>query len=509
MKDPGLTRSHFLFIGFLLCCLSSFPSCGTSPSGNIPQEGSSPLPNIVVILADDLGYGDIGAYNPASKIPTPHLDRLAAEGMRFTDAHSGSGVCTPTRYGLITGRYCWRTRLKQGVLWPPDDAPLIDAERLTVAGLLQKAGYYTACIGKWHLGIEWGRDEGGDVDFNRPLQFGPTDVGFNEFFGIAGSLDMIPYVFYRNREATAPVTEKQAQLAFPRFIREGPRGVGFDAGQALDKLTEQAVSFIDAQAKNSPAFFLYFPLTAPHKPVWPARRFVGRTVLGPYGDFVHQVDWTVGQVLEALERNGIADDTLVFFTSDNGSYMYSLPQDQEDHTTDPGIQGFHVEAHRANREWRGTKADIWEGGHRVPFIVRWPGKIASGSQSDVTICLTDVTATCAAVVGATLPEDAAEDSFSLLPLLLGEKSEVLRAPVIHHSSNGTFALREGKWKMVFGSGSGGREIPLGKPFERPYFLFDLEKDPSERVNLIDQFPQIAESLTRKLDLIREKGRSRY
>jgi arylsulfatase A-like enzyme len=503
-----LTQIRFAVVGFLLISFLVFPACGPPSSEHASNEGPSSLPNIIFILADDLGYGDIGIYNPDSKIPTPHLDHMATDGMRFTDAHSGSGVCTPTRYGVLTGRYSWRTWLKQGVLWPPDDKPLIDSGRLTVAGLLRQTGYTTACIGKWHLGIEWGRNDQGEVDFNRPLKYGPTDVGFDEFFGIAGSLDMIPYVFYRNREATVEVSDKQAALPFPRFIREGPRGNGFDAGKALDELTEQAISFINSHARKSHPFFLYFALTAPHKPVWPAERFVGRTVLGPYGDFVHQVDGTVGQVLEALDKNGIKDNTLIFFTSDNGSYMYSLPPDEPDHTDDPGIQGFHADTHQSSGGWRGTKADIWEGGHRVPFIVRWPGKIEPGSLCDRTICLTDLMATCAEIVGVVLPESAAEDSFSLLPLLRGEGWKIPRAPVIHHSSNGTFALREGKWKMVFGSGSGGREKPVGKPFEKPYLLFDLGEDPRESADLIDQFPEIAAELTESLRSIRENGKSR-
>ena len=501
-------QKTFFLIFASLCVLLSFSGCNLSEQQDTSPASGKTLPNIVFILADDMGYGDIGIYNPDSKIPTPFLDRLAHDGKRFTDAHSGSGVCTPTRYGLVTGRYCWRSRLKQGVLWPPDDKPLIDPERLTVAGLLKRAGYHTACIGKWHLGIEWGRDDRGEVDFNRPLRYGPTDVGFDEFFGIAGSLDMIPYVFYHNRMPSQEVTEVQAGLPFPRFIREGPRAEHFDPGKALDELTEQAVKYIDTHAQENDPFFLYFPLTAPHKPIWPDERFAGRTVLGPYGDFVNQVDWSVGQVLQALDRNGIKDNTLVFFSSDNGSYMYTLPQEKPDHTQDPGIQGFHPQAHRANGDWRGTKADIWEGGHRVPFIVRWPGKVEPGSQCDLTVCLTDFMATCAEVVDLPLPEAAAEDSFSLVPIFLGIKGNPARAPVIHHSSNGIFSIREGKWKMVFGSGSGGREKPVGKPFEKPYFLFDLENDPAEKVNVIEQYPEISARLTQTLNRIRESGRSR-
>jgi arylsulfatase A-like enzyme len=469
-----------------------------------PQE----LPNIVFILADDMGYGDVQAFNPDSRIPTPNLNRLAREGMRFTDAHSGSGVCSPTRYGVLTGRYSWRTWMKSGVLWPPDDRPLIEPDRLTVAGMLKQRGFRTACVGKWHLGIDWGRDARGEVDFNLPLRYGPTDVGFDEFFGIAGSLDMIPYAFYRNRVPSGAVTETQEGLAFPRFIREGPRAVDFDPEKVLDRLTDQAVDFIERGAAAPGPFFLYFPLTAPHKPVWPAERFIGQTDLGPYGDFILQTDSTVGRILQALDETGAADDTLVVFTSDNGSYMYRIPEDAPDHVQDTRVQGFHTSRHTSNLIWRGTKADVWEGGHRVPFIVRWPGRIEAQTRSTQTICLTDLMATCAELTGFTLPEEAAEDSFSLLPLLSGGEWETLRAPVIHHSANGTFSLREGRWKMVFGSGSGGRQKPVGKPFEKPYFLFDVEADPSETINVIDRFPELAVRLTEKLEAIRQEGRSR-
>ena len=459
-------------------------------------------------MADDMGYGDIQAFNSKSPIPTPHLNRLAEEGMRFTDAHSGSAVCTPTRYGIVTGRYCWRSRLKKGVLFPPNDKPLIDQSRLTVAGMLQRQGYYTACIGKWHLGIEWGRDDQGNVDFNQSIQYGPTDVGFDEFFGIAASLDMVPYAFYKNHEPTGEVTQTQPGLKFPKFIRKGPKAHNFDPGKVLDQLTEQAIAYIERRSATGKPFFLYLPLTAPHKPVWPAERFKNKTDIGPYGDFVAQVDDSVGRVLKALKKTQTADNTLVIYTSDNGSYMYRLPPDKQDHTQDAGVQGYHPSNHQANAHWRGTKADIWEAGHRIPFIARWPGKVKAGTRCDQTICLTDFMATCAEITNSPLPENAAEDSFSLVPPLLGKARAVPRAPVIHHSSSGMFSLRDGKWKMVFGNGSGGREKPAGKPFEKPYFLFDLQSDPSETTNLIDKYPNIAKRLEDHLESIMNNNRSR-
>jgi arylsulfatase A len=456
-----------------------------------------------------MGYGDIAAFNPESRIPTPNLDRLCKDGVRFTDAHSGSAVCSPTRYGILTGRYSWRSDLKKGVLWPPDDKPLIGAERLSVAGLLKEKGYHTACFGKWHVGLEWGRDPAGEVDFNLPLRYGPRDVGFDESMIIAGSLDMIPYAFYRNHRPTAEVAEEQEGLPFPKFIRQGPRAVDFAPEKVLDRLTEEAVGYIERKSGAKNPFFLYLPLTAPHKPVWPAERFRERTDLGPYADFVTQVDWSVGRVLDALDRMGIREDTLVIFTSDNGSYMYRWPEDQPDHLENAGIQGYHPDSHKANAGWRGTKADIWEAGHRIPFIARWPGFADPGGVCEETVCLTDFMATCADIVGVELPDDAGEDSYSLFPLIKGEDWAVSRAPVIHHSANGIFSLRDGRWKMVFGSGSGGREKPVGEAFEKPYYLFDLAEDPGETQNVIDRHPDIAALLTEKLESILNAKGSRF
>lgn len=369
-----MNRRYFLKKSSLYLGALSLAGCNLGENRTSRKNTRNKQPNIVFILADDMGYGDIQAYNADSKIPTPNLNRLVSQGVQFTDAHSGSAVCTPTRYGLLTGRYCWRTELKSGVLWPPDDKPLIGLDRLTLAGMLKEQGYHTACVGKWHLGMEWGKDDNGEVDFNKSLEYGPTDVGFDEFFGIAGSLDMIPFVFYRNKKSTVPLTEIQPKISFPRFIREGPRGEGFDPGLVLDHLTDEAVDYINRRSAENNPFFLYFPMTAPHKPVWPTESFKGKTDLGPYGDFIHQTDWSVGKVLEALEKNGIKDNTLVFFASDNGSYMFRRQKEEMDHLDDPGIQGYLPSNHQANAIWRGTKADIWEAGHRIPFIARWPGK---------------------------------------------------------------------------------------------------------------------------------------
>jgi len=470
-----------------------------------PPASSARRPNVVVILADDLGYGDVGAYDAASRIPTPHLDRLAAQGMRFTDAHSASAVCSPSRYALLTGRYAWRTWLTQGVLFPPADRPMVEPGRPTIAGLLHGVGYRTAVIGKWHVGLEWGRDAEGEVDYDARLRFGPNDVGFDESLVIAGSLDMIPYVFYRDHEPTAEVSERQEGLDFPRFIRAGPRAQDFAPQEVLDRLTEEAVHFVERAAGADAPFFLYLPLTAPHKPVWPAARFEGATGLGPYGDFVCQLDWSVGQVLNALERARIADDTLVIFTSDNGSYMFRRAEDAPDHLDDATIQGYRPEHHTPNGPWRGTKADIWEAGHRVPFLVRWPGRVAAGRTSDASIGIVDVLATVAEATGCPLPDGAAEDSVSLLPLLCEGAWGGRGVPLVHHSVHGMFALRDGVWKMVFGNGSGGREAPVGKPFEAPYALFDLQTDPGETTSVIERHADVAARLTATLEALRSAG----
>lgn len=465
-------------------------------------------PNILLILADDLGYGDVQVLNPDSGIPTPNLNRLAEEGVTFTDAHTGSAVCTPTRYGLLTGRYCWRSRLKSGVLFPPRDAPLIEDDRPTLASILKARGYRTACIGKWHLGIAWAKGEDGKVDFNKAFTNGPTDKGFDEYFGVAASLDMVPYGFLRNHQVEAPLTEIQPAQGFPRYVRRGPKDPNFDPADCLDRLAQEASTFIQkcvSQQEQSPKdaspFFLYLPLTGPHKPVWPHKRFVGTTKLGPYGDFVHQVDATVGLVLKALADSGAADNTLVIFTSDNGSFMYRRDAEEKHHLADPTNQGFRPEDHRANGPWRGTKADIWEAGHRVPFIVRWPQHATPGTRRATTICLTDVFATLTDITKAKTPAGAAEDSFSFLPDLVGGERPIPRPPVIHHSASGHYAIRQGPHKLVLSTGSGGREAPKGKAFEKPYALFNLTADPGETNNIIRDQPEIATSLEASFETI--------
>ncbi len=448
-------------------------------------------PNVLLILADDMGYGDVQILNEKSKIPTPHLNKLAKGGAIFTDAHSGSAVCTPTRYGLLTGRYCWRSRLKRGVLFPPNDKPLIENDRVTIANFLKGQGYRTGMVGKWHLGIEWAR-EGKKAIFDAPFTNGPIEKGFEEWYGVAASLDMVPYVMLRNHQAVAKTTETQKAMGFPKYIRKGPKDPNFDPGDALDLFVKEAGEFINR--KDGKPFFLYLPLTGPHKPVWPHERFVGKTKLGPYGDFVHQVDHTVGLVLKALEESGKAENTIVIYTSDNGSFMYRRGEKEEHHLVKEKDQGYRPQDHSANDHWRGTKADVWEGGHRVPFFVRWPEKIQAGVKVNEAICLTDVLATVADAIGEKLPEGAAEDSVSFLPRLVEGKKPDRRPGVINHSASGIFAIRRGPWKLVFGDGSGGRQQPKGKAFQKPYHLYHLGDDPSETNNLIEKNSGIAKEL---------------
>jgi len=473
-------------------------------------------PNVVIILADDMGYGDVQALNQSSTIPTPNLNRLAAEGMTFTDGHSPSAVCTPTRYALLTGRYCWRSRLKRGVLGGYSE-PLLEPGRSTIADMLESKGYKTGAVGKWHLGMQlpltkarantstWEGDPG--IDFGGVISDSPIHHGFDSYFGVCASLDMAPFVYVRNDRFTMLPTIQQEAVAFPHFVRKGPRAEDFVIDGVLDKLTEEAVGFVNRHASEDQPYFLYLPLTGPHKPAQPHQRFRGKTQLKEYGDFVHQVDWTVGQVLKAIDDSGEADNTLVFFTSDNGSYMYRYDEaDKRDHVDDVTIQGYRSEHHTANGLLRGTKADVWEAGHRVPFFARWPAKIKAGTRCQETVCLTDLYATCAQIVAATISDNEGEDSASLLGMLQGGTNG-RGAAVINHSSGGMFAIRDGKWKLVAGTGSGGRQAPKGKPFEKPYQLFDLDADLNESNNIAADHPDIVARLTALLETIRHGDRS--
>lgn len=493
----------------LVClALTLLTAAGGSPSC------AGELPNVVVILADDMGSGDVQALNPDSKIPTPNLNALANSGMAFTDAHSPSAVCTPTRYGLLTGRYCWRSRMKKGVLngYSP---PLLEKDRLTFAQVAKSKGYNTSIVGKWHLGMEIPMLDNppkdrlkGDpgVDFRGKITDSPNQHGFDYSFLVCASLDMAPYVYVRNGRFTQEPTIQQPAVPFPHFVRAGPRSEDFVIEKTLDTLVKEATGQVKELAARDEPFLLYMPLTGPHKPCQPAERFQGKTALGEYGDFVHQVDASVGQVLGAIRDSGEEDNTIVFFTSDNGSYMYRYADGREDHVEQSNVQGFRQDRHQSNWPYRGTKADIWEAGHRVPFFVRWPGKVIPQSRNENTICLTDVYATLADIVQSPIGEAEAEDSFSLLTMLQGSTS-ARPAAVIHHSGSGMFAIRSGKWKLIAGNGSGGREAPKGTPFGKPFQLYDISQDISEEHDVASEHPRVVAELSATLEEMRSSGSS--
>lgn len=494
-----MIRITFLLIicGYLCGC---FLACSTrDPSGEAAEDRVHP--NIVYILADDMGYGDVSALNERAAWETPNIDRLAREGIRFTDAHSGSAVCTPTRYGILTGRYSWRSSLKSGVTWSWDP-PLIEEDRLTVGDLLQGQGYKTACVGKWHLGLGWQYHPGhpDSVDFSQPVHGGPTDLGFDYFFGIAASLDIPPYVYLENDMPTTVAMKYTVSETKYGWWRRGLTGEDFEHEQVLPVLTEKAVSFVEDHFVADPdrPLFLYFPLPAPHTPILPTAEFMGQSGTNPYGDFMLQVDATVGAILNVLDRHDAADNTLVVFTSDNGA----SPQSDFEILAQFGHNPSHI--------FRGHKADIFEGGHRVPFLARWPGKILPGRETGHVTCLTNLMATVAEILGVELPGDAGVDSHSIASALLYDK-DTSAAAIVHHSVNGSFAVRHEGWKLILCPGSGGWSEPrpadaldAGLPSMQ---LYNLYADPVERKNLINAYPAKATALKTMLQEFVRNGRS--
>lgn len=441
-------------------------------------------PNVVVILCDDLGYGDVGVYNPQSKISTPQLDNLARYGVRFTDAHSPSAVCTPTRYGLLTGRYAWRTSLKSGVLNGYSPA-LIEDGRETIASFLKKRGYRTGGFGKWHLGL--GRSE--KVDFTQEFRPSPNDFGFDEYYGIPASLDMPPYVFFENRKAVEPPTATIGDSGEPKrgpFWRGGPRSPGFRMEDVVPNIVQRAKKFIEQQ--KGP-FFAYIALPAPHTPWVPAKEYQGKSKAGLYGDFVQQVDDSIGQILASIQSAGHTENTLVVVTSDNGA-----PWERRDADEAAG--------HMANASWRGQKADIQEAGHRIPFLVRWPGRARANAVCNRTICLTDIFATVVDLQHIAKPNTFAEDSVSFLPLLRNPTASQPRDSLVHHSAQGLFSIRQGEWKLIAGRGSGGFSNPAKitpGPGEPAGELYNLKTDPHEDRNLYVERPDIVARLTEGLE----------
>ncbi|RKY88285.1 arylsulfatase [candidate division KSB1 bacterium] len=479
------------------------------------SSNKSNIPNIVFIMADDMGYGDAGCYNSDSMIPTPNIDRLAEEGVRFTDAHTPAALCTPTRYGLLTGRYCWRTRLKRGVLLGYDETSLIEPERTTIADLLKNKGYNTACIGKWHLGLNWPtksgyklKDDGNKwkepvfkeneehIDFTRPIGGGPIELGFDYFFGTAGcSTSDPPYCFIENnRTVSIPVRMSPKKYdKLPGFVR-GLMADDWSEEDVDPVFTKKSIKFIENHLQKDPdnPFFLYLALSSPHIP-WLVPDFIkGKSQEGPRGDLVVLVDWCVGQILDTLDKYNLAENTLIIFTSDNGPRK--------------GANG-----HKSAGEFRGYKAQIWEGGHRVPFIARWPGKIKLATMCDELISLTDMFATFAAIVGARLRKNEAEDSFNILPALLGKSVPNSTSQArIFHSGGGVFAIRQGKWKLIQGTkGPGSRPLKIDKDLLNSVGqLYDMENDPYEKNDLWDKHPDVVKKLLRLLEKCKKQGYSR-
>ncbi|MGJ8630583.1 MAG: sulfatase family protein [Glaciecola sp.] len=491
-------------IVFLAITLAVF-SCSYSENERLKAEHKQAhgLPNIVIILADDLGIGDVSIYNDNSKIPTPNMDAIAAAGIHFTDAHTPSAVCTPTRYGLLTGRYAWRTRLKNGVL-DGHSPVLIEDGRMTIQSMLKNRGYMTAGIGKWHLGL--GDNE--VTDYTKALNPGPISSGFDYYFGIPASLDMTPYLYFENEHVIQAATDsikkgKHARNGGGGLWRAGAIAPDFKHIDVLPTLAAKAESFIAerGQHPNEP-FFLYMPLSSPHTPWIPSAKFRGKSAAGIYGDFVYQTDDIVGRVVSSLEANGLAQNTLIIVTSDNGSHWRGAEIEKFDHL--------------ANGHFRGMKADIYEGGHRVPFIAAWPNYIPAGSRSDDNISLVDLLATFAAITGVDLPDNAGEDSYNQLSALQGAApAQPTRETTIYHSLRGIFAIQQGPWKFIDGQTSGGFKAPFelkealkNDPNLPAGQLYNLDQDPSESHNLYTHYPDKVIALKALLRQHQEQGYSR-
>lgn len=487
------------------------------------QPHQSDAPNILLILADDLGYGDVGCYNVGSKVPTPSLDKLAEQGMRFTDAHSPSTVCTPTRYSLLTGRMAFRTGFR-GVFTGVGGPCLIEKGRLTLPQMLRSKGYATACFGKWHVGMTFFDEEGQPinengllavrrVDYTRPSPDAPIHRGFDQFFGTVccPTTDWL-YAYMDGDRIPNPPTGVVDRGPLPKhpYSRDNRPGLiapDFDLEEVDLVFLEKSKSFLKQHVREHPdqPFFLFHSAQAVHLPSFPADSFKDKTKAGPHGDFIFELDWIVGELMKTLDELGIADETLVMFSSDNGPEVTSVIHMRKDH------------GHDGARPWRGMKRDNWEGGHRVPLIARWPGKIKPGGTTDQTVCLTDVMATCAAVADAKLPNDAAEDSFNMLPVLLGEQpDQPIRRFTLHQTISLALAIREGDWKYLNHQGSGGNNYnrdPLKafalseKSPETHGQLYNLADDPGETTNLYDKHPAIAKRLKSQLEEFKSTGRS--
>ncbi len=482
-------------------------------------------PNLVIVFADDMGYGDPRVYNPRSRVPTPNIDALAAKGMRFTDAHTASSVCTPSRYGLLTGRYPWRSRLPRGIVnsW---GGPVIARDRMSLGSMLQGLGYRTAAIGKWHLGWDWPLEGGGyvsdetdevnvgrdyeavgrRVDFSRPVREGPTARGFDYYFG-DDVPNFPPYAFLENDRVLGEPTERMPRH---KSQRAGPMLPNWDLWAAQPTITARAVEWLrerasEPQLERRP-FFLYMPLLGPHTPIVPNADHRGSSQAGPYGDWVHQMDAILGKVVRTLEQGGLMENTIVIFSSDNGS-----PARSGIGTIGQTNTVTELYSHVPNAPWRGLKSDAWEAGHHVPLVVRWDGRVEAGAVNDALVCLTDLFATIAEITGVELEDAAGEDSFSLAGEWLGAE-RTARPSIVHQSGSGLFAVRKAGWKLILGDGSGGFSSPRGRILapdeEGPVQLYQLDEDPGERRNLAASRAAKVRELREELLRLRNAGRSR-
>jgi arylsulfatase A-like enzyme len=486
-----------------------------------PEYKKANHPNIIFILADDMGYGDLGCYNPESKIPTPNMDELASQGIKFLDAHSPSALCTPSRYGFLTGRYCWRTRLKKGVILGYDESPLIENGRTTIANVLREKGYGTACFGKWHLGMNWQTKNGytiqndsdkwignpilieneANIDFSKPVSSGPVELGFDYFFGSLGcTTSDPPYCFIENNHIPVIPSEQSPSkyTGLPGFV-PGAWSKGFSLENVDVEFTNRAISYIENRIETKPKdpFFVYLALSSPHNPFLPPDFTLDKSAEGPRGDLVMVVDWSVGKIMECLKKQGIEENTLLIVTSDNGA-----------------VKGGN--GHLSNGKYKGYKSNIWEGGHRVPFIARWPGKIKKGTSSDEVISLTDMFATFSNLVDQPVTGIGGEDSYNVLPAFSGRKSiENKNAARVFHSGSGVFALRKGDWILIEGtSGSGSSSgTGAGSPGINPDSLkatgqlYNLAQDPYQKINLWESETSVRDNLATLLEKVKSHSGS--
>lgn len=499
-------KTDFFYLALPVFALGNIQNLSAK---EVESTASRNKPNIVFILADDMGYGDVSTLNPSSKIRTSNIDDMACNGILFTDAHTSSSVSTPSRYSILTGRYNWRSTLKKGVL-SGYSRTIIPDDRRTMADMLKDCGYSTACIGKWHLGWSWGLKDGINetnernvnptaIDFTKPIKHGPSDCGFDYFYGIVGSLDMPPYVYVENTMPTeVPDINIQRRKGW-EMMREGKKSKNFSHETCLENITDKAIEYINSRSSQTKPFFLYLPLPAPHTPILPSKEFVGKSGIGVYGDYTLMVDNTVGRVRRALKNAGLSSNTIVVFTADNGcSPVAGLVDDLKS------------KGHNPNGILRGSKADLFEGGHRVPLLVEWPG--VKSMRCDKMVCLMDFYSTFASLNNYKLNDNEGEDSFSMLPLFENAEKDV-RDILISHSVTGEFAIRKGEWKLLMSPSSGGWSYPrpgvnndVIKTLPKVQ-LYNLREDIEEINNVYDKYPEIVKELKETLLDIIEKGRS--